>query len=615
MSLSFQKLNTVLVQDPRVIDRVPDYAVLKSGSQFTSKAWTSTSINTSSIQFSCPPPSSNVFVSRNVKFYLPMRLTYTGTPANGNKLIVPAKDAPRCLPLSSIIDTLSATINNQSVNINLADVIHCLSRFNSDIKLKNGDWSLTPNYPDQSQQYSDLEGEVRNPLSGYDNGTEETVMQRGAFKFFVVQNPTGNGTDPVTAIIDLAMTEPLYLPPFCFGDRESTAFYNVTSMDFNITFINNIAYRVWSHMTGAAGTVAFTSGSCVFGGMVNGPTSQFFAGNAPLMLINYITPQETQILSPNHPMTYPYFDTQRYPTQLNPLAAGQSVVGYSNNIQLSSIPRRLYIYIRESNQILYNDASIADAYCPISNISIQWMNKNGLLSSASPQELYKMSVKNHLNMSWTQWSGQGMKSDLTPVATSGGPICVEFATDIGLDSLDAPGKLGQYMLQVQVSFTNISARTMYPVLYLVPILEGTFTIPQAGRALINIGVITSQDILDAQAKPGINYHDVENVQGGNFFSGIKDFFVNKVLPAVKTFVGNKGISQTLGAIPHPIAQVGSTVAHAFGLGEVDGSGVLVGGRRRGAGVLAGEGVMAGEDDIVGGRYLSHAQLQKRLKKY
>jgi hypothetical protein len=534
-----------------------------------------------------------------------MRLTYTGVPLNGNKLIVQAKDAPRSLPLSSSIDTLSATINNQSVNINLADVIHCLSRFNSDVKLKNGDWSTTPNYPDQTQEYSALEGEVRNPLSGYDNGTDECVQQRGAFKYFVVQNPTGNGVDSVTAIIDLAVTEPLYLPPFCFGDRESLGLYNVTSMDFNITFVNNMANRVWSHMTNATGTVPFTSASIVFGGMASGaPTSPFFAGNAPLMLINYITPQETQIIGPNQALTYPYFDVQRYPTQLNPIAAASSpttavsTVAYSNNIQLSSIPRRLYVYIRESNQILFNDASITDTFCPISNISIQWMNKNGLLASASPQELYKMSVKNHLNMSWTQWSGEGMKSDQTHVATSGGPICIEFATDIGLDALDAPGKLGQFMLQVQVTFKNISARTMYPVLYLVPVLEGTFTIPQMGRAMINIGVISSQDILDAQSKPGLSYHDVEDVQGGNFFSGIKDFFSKKVLPALKDFVANKGISTTLGHIPHPYAQAASGVAHLFGLGE-DG-GVA-------AGVLAG--------DVVGGKRITKAQLQRRLKHY
>lgn len=426
-------------------------------------------------------------------------------------------------------------------------------------------------------------------------------MQRGAFKYFIVQNPTGDGANPVTAIIDLAVTEPLYLPPFCFGDREGPGLYNVTSMDFNITFINNMANRVWSHMTGAAGTVPFTSANITFGGMVNGPTSKFFAGNAPLMLINYITPQETQIIGPNQSLTYPYFDVQRYPTQLNPIAATSPptdavpVTVYSNNIQLSSIPRRLYVYIRESNQILYNDASITDTFCPISNISIQWMNKNGLLASASPQELYKMSVKNHLNMSWTQWSGEGMSSDQTHVATSGGPICLEFATDIGLDALDAPGKLGQYMLQVQCTFRNISNRTMYPVLYLVPILEGTFCVPNVGRAMINIGVITSQDILDAQSKPGISYHDIESVKGGNFFSGIKDFFVNKVFPALKGFVGNKGISKTLGAIPHPYSQSAGKIAEILGLGE--------------------GGVVAGDEDMVGGRHITRAQLEKRLKRY
>lgn len=617
MSLSFQKLQPVEVRDPRtILENVRSYAILKAGSQTTWKQWTSTSISSSSIQFSTPPPSQSVIVDPKMYFYLPVRLTFIGTPPLGQPIIQANYDAPREWPISGSIDILQATINNQSVSINLADVIHALSHFNTDVTLKNGDYSLSPNYPDQSQQYSDLLDNVRNPLGGYGDSLDETVMPRGGFSFIVVNNPIQTASPGValTAVIDVAFCEPIFLPPFYFGEQNRSGFYNVNSIDFNITFLGNAGFRMWSH-NDQNGTSPITSIAVNFGGTTGGPSSFQQGGNLPLILTQYITPQETQILSPNQPLSYPYFDIQRYPTGQSPVGAGANATLNSNNIQLSSIPRRMYIYVRDSNQELYNSCTLTDTYFSIQNISIQFMNKNGLLASASPMQLYEMSKKNHCQLSWTQWSGNPV-CPLGAIPSGAGPftpftdfyiypigsiVCLEFATDIGLESLEAPGKLGQYQLQVTVQATNISNRMITPTLYLVPILEGVFCIPSHGRALINIGVITSQDILDSKNSPWLNYNDVENVSGGDFFSGIKSFFSDKVLPALKQFVSNHGISRTLGSIPHPYSQIASNVANAVGLGEGDR-----------------EDVMAGEGEggvLLGGRHMSKTQLKRRMKHY
>jgi hypothetical protein len=615
MSLSYQQLNAVEVRDPRTIVQTQrDYAVLKAGSQTTWKAWSSPSVSNSSIQWSCPPPSGAVFVDSKIYVYLPTRITLTASLAAGQTIIrnVSGYDAPRAYPISGSTDTLSSTINNQSVNINLADVIHPLSHFNTDDHLRDGDYSVFPNYQDQSQQYVDLsQGANRNPLGSYADGIDGANMQRGAFPYTIVANPisVGPGT-PVTAIIDVAFCEPIFLPPFYFGSGNRQAFYNVNTMDFNFTFVNQMANRMWSHCpadeNGAANII--TSSAAFLGGTPGGPTTPFPAGQLPLMFIQYITPQETQIISPQQALTYPYFDIQRYPTQGASVGAGVDFPFSSNNIQLSSIPRRLYIFVRRQNADLYSSPSNTDTYFQIRSLSVQFMNKSGLLASASMQQLYLMSRKNHCNMNWTQWSGGPVfKTAATTISTIGSIICIEFATDIGLDSLDAPGKLGQYMIQVNCVARNISNAAITPTMYLVPILEGTFTIPELGRAMLNIGVITSQDILDAQSKPGYSYADVECVQGGNFFSGIKDFFVNKVFPAIRGFVSNKGVSNVLGLIPHPAAQVASKAASALGLGEE-------GGRMRSnhhGGVLLPDvgGVYAGEGQM------SRKALKHRMKHY
>ena len=623
MSLSFQKLNPVEVRDPRIIvDNERDYAVLKSGSQTSWKQYTTTSVAQSSIQFSCPPPSGGIIVDRKQYFYLPVRLTFTGIPLiGGQTLLRRGQDAPRAYPISSSLDTFQVSINNQSVSNNMADWVQALLHYNTDIKLKNLDYSMTPTCADQSQNYGDLINSIRNPLAGYENSLDETVMGRGGFPFVIVSNPPQNAVAPfitLTAIVDCAFCEPLFCSPFYWGHGQSSGFFNVNSMDFNLTFLGQAANRMWSH-DASNGSVPFLTSSVVFGGASNGGPTSFgnTTGNQALMLFQYITPQETQVLSPNMSISYPYFDIQRYATDQPNIPIGTTgTLMTSNNIQLSSIPRRLYIFVRDKNNVLYSSASNTDTFMPITNLNIQFINKNGLLSSANQMQLYEMSVKNHCNMSWTQWSGGPVSTGTlslpsTTIGTIGSVICVEFATDIGLDSLDAPGKLAQCMLQITVTTNNVSGRVMQPTLYLIPVLEGTFTIEGLGRASTNIGVITSKDILDAHSKPFVNYKDVECVNGGDFFSGLKDFG-RKILSGLRE---SKGISNTLSMIPHPLAQLGAPIARFLGFGEGEEEGGCCEGRgyHEGHGNMEGNGAIAGDGVLLGGKRMSRTQLRNRLR--
>jgi hypothetical protein len=593
MSLSYQPLRPVEVRDPRtILTNSRDYAILKGGSQTTWKAWTTTSVSQSSLAFSAPPPSGGIMVDRRSYLYSPIRLTMTGVPPVGQALLQSGRDAPRAFPLQSGIDTFTCTINNQSVSINIADILHALMCYNNDEKLKNGDYSMCPAYPDQSVSYSNLFGTIRNPLATYGDAGDEGVTPRGGFPFVVIANPvqTVAGTT-LTSIVDMAPCEPIILPPLYFGKGNDSAFFNVNAFDVNITFLNQAANRFWSHDDNN-GTNPISTISFVFGGQPNGPTSfQYTTGSNPLLLFNYITPQETQIIPPNMPITYPYFNIQRYPTDFFNVPPMTPTIMTSNNIQLSSIPRRIYLFCRQRNQDLYASPSNTDTFLQISNLSIQFMNKNGLLASASMSQLFTMSKKNHCCLDWEQWSGgpvyptgalpSGAVITQNSFGTRGSVICCDFALDIGLDSLDAPGKNGQYQLQVQITATNLQAVTLNTSFYIVVVEEGTFTIPALGQALVNIGVISSRDILDARQSPFVSYKDVEDVRGGNFLSGLADFG-NKILSGLKTahnFIReNKLLSTGLSAVPHPIAQTVGSVARALGYGEGGcGEGVMVGG--------------------------------------
>ncbi len=582
MSLSFQKLDPVCVFDSRVmLNKYRTFPVLKSGSQTTFKSFTTTSVSTSSIQFSCPPPSGGIIVDRMVFAYFPVRLTFTGIPAVGNTLLNGSNDAPRAFPIAGSIDTLSATINNQSMQINSADIIHALMRYNIDTDLKSRAYSMTPSYQDQSQSYNDIPIGVRNPLSLYQDQPDGAQMARGGFPFTIVSNPTQTiGGTILTSVVDVAFCEPLFLSPFYAGKTNETGFVNITTMDFNFNFVSQLANRMWSHnATGTTG-VPLLSSSCVFGGLAGGPTTQFSGGLQCQLLFQYITPQETMVIPRNMPVTYPYFDTIRFPTDLAQSTSAVPVTYNSNNIQLNSIPLRIYIYIRERNSDLFGDASHTDTYFKITALTVQFLNSSGLLASATFNAIYDMSRKNGCQLSYTQFGHLVNNSNFTGTfGTVGSVVCLDLAKDIGLPTLMAPGILAQTMIQIQVTASNISGRTINPTLYVVPVNAGTFTVEGVGQCGLQIGVITPTDVLDCQNNGGINYNDVYDhaFTGGDFWSGIKDFGA-KLLPYLQKahdFIkDNKLVSKVLNAIPQ--TQQFGRIAQDIGYGE---GGVSAGGAR------------------------------------
>ena len=659
MSLSYQPLRPTAVLDPRLqLENERYYAVLEGGQTVTGKQWTTQSISNSSLQWSAPPPSGSIAMDRKIQLYVPVRLTFTGiATAAGQTLLNSGFDAPRSWPLAGSIETIAATINNQPVSINLADVIHPMADwFNSEEALRAQDWSTTPVFPDQSQSYASLAGTTLNPLGDIGNAITNHEQPRGAFSsFVVVDNPISAAPgQSLTAVVDLAMCEYLILTPFAWSKGcSSSGLINVTSLDINVAMIGqNAANRMWSHCPPSAGPfppannqVAITGSNFAFGGTLNGPTS-FGAttGNVPLLFATYITPKDTMTISPNIPISYPYSEVVRFFTSQAQIpafgAAGSSnVVIQSNNIQISSWPSRMYIFARQQNQDLYSSPSNTDTYLQINAASLTVANKNGLLASMNAFQLYQMAVKNGYQGSWNQWNGvtaapAGFGGALGPVSPakqnviglSGGIMCVEFATDIGMDSLQAPGKLEQTQLSVALTVSNLNPSAITPVLVIIIVNEGTYTVQRLGASTTNIGVLTSQNILDAKQMPGISLKDVESNTGGDFFSGLKS--IGDFLKKHKVL--SRWVAPALGVasmIPSPLSgplkaasAIGGPLAAYMGYGDGAGGRYRrkAGGRmRRGrigyGGGDGGEGEGEGEGEGYGGEEITNEELSRHIE--
>lgn len=613
MSLSYQKVKAVECRDPRVIvDNIRDYAVLKGGSDVTPKIYTTTNVAQNSIVFSTPPPSPNMILDRKVYLTVCVRLTFTGTvpgsPAAPFKTLLNVlRDAPRSFPLSSAMDNVSIQINGSQIDTQMGDLIQALTHYNTDVKLKTEEYSMTPTARDQSQNYGDLFGTVRSPLGVYGDSIQGGVTGRGGFNFQIVSNPQNATPNPavLTSVVDVRFTEPLFLlAPFIWGKHQAGGLYNLNSLEWTFNFLTQAANRFWSH-DDASGSV-ITASNWAFAGQIGGPTTPGF-NLSPTLHLTWITPPETSLLGPNMSISYPYFRMDRFVADYTGIANGVQAIYTSGNIQFNSIPRRVYIFMRKRNSDLYASPANTDTFMSIENVNIQFNNRSGILSTASKEELFEMCVKNHCNLSWEEWSGgpmyKGNDNFLSQFATVGSVFCAEFGTDIANQSpIEAAGKSGVYQFQANITATNISGAILNASLYVVPVYEGIFTIPGAGQSLTQIGVLSSNDILDAGRNGYYNYNDVKvNGGEGDFLSGIKDFFSQKVLPLIKQ---SKIASNLANLIPVAGPAISKSLRN-IGYGD----GVMVGGEGL---IDMGEGEGEGEGVLVGGARMSRRKLRDRI---
>ncbi len=499
MSLSLVPQPVVKAIDPRVnINNQRVYAVVRGPQENSYQPFPSTSFNNSQAQITCNPPSRDTIINRKIWVNATFNLTFGGTAGSLNTLLVPGQyDGVRNEPLAQILNTIQATINNDQVSSNYNQYSTAFARYHNCQHLRALDGSMSPSMPDSYQQYSDWEiyGSARNPLAYF--GENSAEQSRGGFSGLTILTNTST-----SATATLEVTEPIYLSPFLFHQHhDESGLIGVSNQSFTFTFGN--LQRIWSH-----------SDSNISPAPQGTITSLTVTLTSIQTLLQYMTPQLGTPIP--QAITYPYAEITPYPTpQQVPLAAGSSTNLTLNNVQLKSIPRRMYVYARQRDQDI--DATVAssvghsDTFAVINNITVTFNNRVGMLSSSTQQDLYQMSVKNGCNSSWNEWSNN-----------VGSVLCMDFGEDIGLPINQSPGLLGNYQMTFTVNISNTSAASITYALYAVVVNEGTMTLMN-GSCQHMIGVLSPQDVLKADSAPEVSFEKAEHVYGGSFWDSLKKF--------------------------------------------------------------------------------------------
>jgi hypothetical protein len=543
-------LSLVKVLEPRVdiaeSKSERQYAILSGADYVNFQPITATSSSNNSFVFKVTL-SEDTIIDRKMYVQGQFQVTMTGSTADASALgQLGTFDAPRAFPLAQITDTLTAQINGQNFNINPRDVVNVMSRYGSfDRDTRDKDYSMTPTKLDESYLYTDpqVAATPRDPLRGYGNNPYEVC--RGGFAGITQVSNTSN-----QAVWTVTFCEPLFISPLYYGKEDAPGLFGVRQLGIQMNFMSNLQ-RVWSHSTGNDGVAPSNR-------VVQLPLTINMVSMTPQLLMCVLKPKVTHI--PKSLLAYPYYQVDRLNAQVtpNPVPAGTAFSVLFPASMLQTIPKRAYIACRISDAA--QDCTTTDSYAVITGINVTFNSVSGILSGATQQDLYRMSVENGCNMSWTQWSKK-----------VGAPLCIEFGKDIGLGDIYAPGVSGNFNFQFTAQFVNPSTAAVNYTCYLIIVSEGTMTINNA-TVQSTIGVISPTDVLNSQEKnfPTVKYSSLENMHGGSFFSSIGSFFKDKVIPIVKDVRrGAEALADTglLGKFTAPIKSA-TEIAKSLGAGYI-----------------------------------------------
>lgn len=539
MSLNITPLKVKAVIDPRLeIQTNKEYIATKGAMVNSWQQFPATNVSNSSIQITCNPPNRDIAIARVVFKKIVYSWTISGINTSGGTLLNTGYVAPRAMPITATTSAETITINNDTITQAPISQIHrSMLHYRNDFFERFGVMSLAPSMLDQFQDYADGAGSVRNPLSAYaDNSFENT---RGGYSGFTIDPQTVGNT---TATGTLTSYEPILVSPFCWGDKANfyASFAGIQNMSYTCTFGD--LSRILSIVQGQGAPL----GQIV----LQSPTVLVQAAS---LFFNYLTPDPIMPISRSLELSY--YSVISYPTRTSVVVpAGGSVQIPFQSVQVTSIPKRIYIFAKREDGA--ESAFTSDTYMSLNSavnpLSITW-NNNQFFSQATTQDLYNIAVKNGSNMSYSQFTKY-----------TGSVLALDFGTDIGLLSNQSAGVIGNYQLGLTVNFTNTSSTAYAPTLYVIVVSEGSFNITD-GSCSHMLGVLSPNDVLNAELLPKGSYSRSTDIYGGKF-ERLKGFF-KKAHDFVKE---HKLASRGLALIPNPMAQDASRVASMLGYGSSGG---------------------------------------------
>ncbi|AIW01894.1 MAG: putative major capsid protein [Yellowstone Lake virophage 6] len=533
-------LKTVLINDSRIEDISGEigFSVLGGPQQSTFQPQQANTSSNTSHSWQINVPSENIVVDRRILLDtdVAFTITITNVPVGQVAFNWGKTDGFGPYPLNNCYLTQNVLINNCGLSVNTQDIIAPLLRLN-DQKIHTYYDGWTPSMVDDTYyNYSDAVDANNNPIGTVVNNSMDNKMKpRGChtiksmlIKHYLSTAPlviadasviSTNVADTWTIDLTTHFTEPLlFLSPFISNPCVSNeaGFLGINNFSFNFTIDSNLR-RVFRTSNAWTNTYSFTNST---------------AFTKLQILMNYLSVQPSQYAKISARNVLPLLQYDRYIANSSNTTANipPAVVGANNsitltstpytssNIALNQIPDTILIFgrIPVSSQTAKN----SDAFYKIDSISINFNNVAGILSSATPHELWVLSQKAGSSQSWDEFSGQVNTSSASGassiIPTTGSILVLSPSMVFNLPEYLSSSSLGSYNLQFTINLSNQSLTASAIEIVVVTITSGYITTHQ-GTTQSFTGVLNKEMVMSAKegsAVPRLAQSDYERLVGG-----------------------------------------------------------------------------------------------------
>lgn len=533
------QLSDTLAVDQRLLIGSNKTVIVKVGpAQNTLQRQSASSLSNNQVVYNVVLNSQENIISDYMYQELTFNVTITATGLGSQTVQSYLQDnfALRQYPIASISATTNIQINNQQCNSQPVQTVHAFAWNQHFLENEASAQSITPIFPDQTQQYNDAVGSGKNPLASYLDGGEHYTEPRGSFNSDFTTTTNGTGT----WVFNVTLREPILNSLLSYSPNEYTeglayvALFNVTT-----TFVSNLS-RMFS-----LNAVACPNISSI---VCNLTTAN--------LVMEWLTVPLTQKLPPRVLRSFNTIVTNQ--TNLASVNSGAQVTVQSQTYSFNQIPKKIWIYIADGQTDIVGGYSKTDTFFSIENVSILFNNRANIMANMNSADLYNACMAN-----------EGCKMTYMQSRHFVGAVLVIDPVKLfALQADQTSGMLATVQFQCAVTCTNISDHTITnPVLWVNTAYDTVLETTSDAVSNLIQGYITPQTVLASQQLPAHPFNFVEtDIYGGGFLDKVKSFG-RQALDFIRN---NKALSRASALIPHPYAQLASKGFDILGVGDYDG---------------------------------------------
>ena len=442
----------------------------------------------------------------------------------------------RACPLQSVCSSLDVRLNGASTNVAINNYA-CIYPFLQGKEDINRYAGSMPFQPDNAPTYENAS--PTNPFGGLKSNS--SVQTRGSF---IAELISSAGT-PLVRTYRIRWVEELLISPFMTGhNKEDVGLVNVNNLTVTLR-LDSIANM-------------FSSTATTGGYVVSLLTSDV---DPAALLVQFNS--QNSILAMRSPQTaiYPYHQMQVYQAPISSLA-GTFVMP---SLRLSCQPSKIFLFIAPIPSA--RTAAIPDHFLSITNVSVNFNDKNSLLNTFTQADLYEMSAFN----AGSQRGGFMTYNSFR--YGSGSIIIIDVQRDLSVAESSQGGTQNSYStFQATIQYNNNNclfaatpqqlAVTSYNAFQLISSPGKAYVSPSQCEFSVSgvspevVLALTAND--DTVKVPEDGAGDGEGVEGKGFSDlvsrGVKMLYDNRavILPHVKKLLGGdiSGGQVSAGALRH-----------------------------------------------------------------